>query len=754
MTTIAQTLTTALQHHQAGRLAAAEEGYRRVLQIEPTQVDALHLLGLVAHQSGRHEMAVEYIRRAIGLKADEALFHNNLGGVYRALRRPAEAASCYRRALELQPNFAEAYNNLGVAVKEQGMLDEAGACYRRALALRPDYAEALSNLAVILTEQGNLDEAVACGRRALVAQPELVEAHLNLGNALKGQSRLDEAVACYRRGLELRPDSVEGLSNLGNVLKSQGHLDEAESCYRRALERSPDYADAHNNLGTVFVAQGRFDDAVACYRRAVALKPDDARAHNNLGAAFADLGQLDEAAACYRRALELNPDYAEAYNNLGTGLKNQGKLDEALACFRRSLALKPHFFEAHSNLLYAMLFSPTQDPSQVFEEHRRWQREQAEPLARWIEPHDNDRSPDRRLRVGYVSPDFRNHVIGRNLLPLLREHDHQQFEILCYAAVPHYDELTERFQGYADVWCRTTGLTDEQLAQRIRQDRVDILIDTTLHLARNRLLAFARRPAPVQVTFAGYPGTTGLTAMDYRLTDPHLDPPGAFDQYYSEESVRLPDAFWCYDPADREPAVNGLPAAAKGHVTFGCLNNFCKVNPLVLKLWAGVLQAVEGSRLTVLSGEGGHRRDTLDRLAAEGVAGDRVTFVASRPRPEYLRYYHGIDVGLDTVPYNGHSTSLDAFWMGVPVVTLAGATVVGRAGVCQLMNLGLPELIASTAEQYVQIAAGLANDRPRLSRLRATLRDRMLSSPLTDAMRFTRNIEAAYRAMWRRWCAR
>jgi predicted O-linked N-acetylglucosamine transferase (SPINDLY family) len=271
-------------------------------------------------------------------------------------------------------------------------------------------------------------------------------------------------------------------------------------------------------------------------------------------------------------------------------------------------------------------------------------------------------------------------------------------------------------------------------------------------MARNRLLVFARKPAPVQVTFAGYPGTTGLSAIDYRLTDPYLDPPGLNDRHYSEESIRLCDTFWCYDPLASEPAVNPLPALGKGHITFGCLNNFCKINASVLKLWAQVLKAIDHSQIMIRTAEGTHRQRTLGLLEQEGITPDRVTFVASQPRPQYLELYHRIDIGLDTFPYNGHTTSLDSFWMGVPVITLVGQTVVGRAGLSQLTNLGLPELIGQTPEQYVGLAAELAGDWPRLAELRATLRARMQKSPLMDAPRFARNVEAAYRAMWRRWC--
>jgi len=275
-----------------------------------------------------------------------------------------------------------------------------------------------------------------------------------------------------------------------------------------------------------------------------------------------------------------------------------------------------------------------------------------------------------------------------------------------------------------------------------------------MHTARNRLEVFARKPAPVQVTYLGYPGTTGLSAIDYRLTDPHIDPPGLNDRYYSEQSVPLPDSFWCYGPDGTEPAVSALPAMEQGHVTFGCLNNFCKINEGVLRLWAEVLKAVDHSRLVVLAKEGSHRKRLLEVLEQRGVKADRVGLVDLRPRRQFLEIYHGMDIGLDTFPYNGHTTSLDSFWMGVPVVTLVGRTAVGRAGLSQLTNLRLTELIADSPQQYLRAAVELANDLPRLSRLRATLRQRMQESPLLDAPRFARNVEAAYRQMWQRWCGR
>ena len=349
MATISEALAIAIEHHQAGRLEAAEQIYRQILQAEPNQADAWHLLGVIAHQVGKHEVGVQYIGRAIGLNGNAVVFHNNLGGAYRALGKIPDAVASYRRALELKPDYAEVHNNLGVALKDQGNLDEAIACYRRAVELKPDFAEAHNNLGNAFKDQGNLHEAVACYRRALELKPDYAEAHNNLGVALSGQGNLDEAVARYRRAVELKADYAEAHNNLGVALSDQGNLDKAVACFRRALELKPDFAGAHNNLGNALKEQRKLDEAAACHRRALELKPDFAEAHNNLGLALKGQGKLDEAVASYRRALQLRPDYAEAHRNLGLALHHQGMLNEAVACYRRALELRPGFADAHWN---------------------------------------------------------------------------------------------------------------------------------------------------------------------------------------------------------------------------------------------------------------------------------------------------------------------------------------------------------------------------------------------------------------------
>jgi predicted O-linked N-acetylglucosamine transferase (SPINDLY family) len=390
------------------------------------------------------------------------------------------------------------------------------------------------------------------------------------------------------------------------------------------------------------------------------------------------------------------------------------------------------------------------DPAALLDANLAWDERHGRPLEQFRKPHTKDPSPDRRLRIGYVSPSFCNHVTGRNLLPLWREHDRGEFEIFFYSDVARPDRWTDRFRSLAGNWREIAGRSDEDFAELIARDQIDILVDTAMHMAGNRLVAFARKPAPLQITFGGYPSGTGLAAMDYRISDPYLDPPGESDRFYVEKSLHLPASYWCYDAEGMElsqsPEVGPQPAAVLNRITFGCLNNFCKVSDAALALWARVLDATPGSRLLLLAPPGVARQRVLKFL------GDRVDFVESQPRREYLLTYQRIDLGLDTIPYNGHTTSLDSLWMGVPVVTLIGKTAVGRAGFSQLSNLGLSDLAAESPDQFVKIAASLVGDLPRLRRLRWTLRQKMRASPLTDAGKFTRSIEAAYRSVWRQWC--
>jgi protein O-GlcNAc transferase len=735
-----------------GQLDEATAAYRHALRLKPDYVVAHNNLGHVLRDKGQLDDAIASYRQALRLKPDHARTYKNVGDALCAKESLDEAIAAYREALRLKPDDAETCSNLGNALCAKGLLDEAITAYRQALRLEPGIAETHNNLGNALRDKGQLDEAASAYRDALRLKPDSAKAYSNLGNVLRGKGQLDEAITACRQALRLRPDFAEAHGNLGNALRDKGQLDEATAALHQALHLKPDDAVAHNNLGVVLRDKGLLDEAIAACRQALRLKPDYALAHANLGNALRDQGLLDDAVAAYRQALQLKPDYAEAYSNLGNVLGDKGLLNEAIAAYRQAIALEPDSAAFHSNLVLTLHYHERSDPRMLLAESLQWARQHADLLKQFIPPHTNDRSPGRRLKIGYVSPDFRNHPISCYLLPLLAAHDPAQVEIFCYAQVARPDAITERIRGYAHQWRNIVGMTDAQVAEQINQDRIDILIDLAAHAAGNRLLAFARKPAPVQATYLAYAGTTGLDTIDYRITDPYFDRPDVPDAHYTERSVRLPETLWCYEPVI-ESRTTPLPAAASGLITFGCLNNFCKITNSTLQVWCGLLAAVPNSRLLLHARIGNHRDRVRQALAGNGLDLHRLEFVDRLPLQQYMEQYHGIDIALDPFPYAGGTTTCDALWMGVPVVTLKGQTAVGRAGFSILMNLGLPELVAHTPPQYAQIAADLAGDLPRLTALRSTLRERMKNSPLMDASRFARNMEAAYRQMWRTWCS-
>lgn len=578
-----------------------------------------------------------------------------------------------------------------------------------------------------------------------------IQQAMELANRSAQSGQFAQAESLYRHILNVAAGHQESTRMLAWVIAQQGRIDEAAALYRQVLSAYPSDAIALLQWGNLLFQIGRADEAIGAFTRAVAAKDDFPDPHYNLGIVLRSLDRLDESVAAFERAVALAPHYAEAHSNLGSACKDRGELDRAIASYRRALSIKPDPHTA-SNLLFALQFHPEFSSAQILEEHRRWNEQFASPLKALATAYTNDRSPDRRLRIGYVSGDLRDHPVGRSMVPLLEQRDREAFEVFCYADVRRADEVTRRLQSSADTWRDSTRVSDAALAQQIRADRIDILVDLAMHLGGNRLLAFAQKPAPVQVAWQAYPGTTGLWAMDYRLTDPFLDSPGSFDADYSERSIRLRDSFWIYEPMAGELLVNALPALASEKITFGCLNNFCKINDGVLELWSRVMREVACSRLILLAPQGLERQHVSETFGQLGIDPSRIEFVGLQPRPQYLQTYHRIDIGLDTFPYNGHMTSLDSLWMGVPVVTLIGQTVVGRAGWSQLNNLGLADLAAQTPEQFVEITGNLAKDPDRLAALRRSLRSRVESSPLMDRQRYAQGAEIAYRQMWRQWC--
>lgn len=666
--------------------------------------------------------------------------------------RLGEAEAGCRRVLGSDANQADALHMLGCIAQRAGKYELAEKLVGRAISVRPGTGQLHSSLGSILHSQRKDDRAIAAFTTALRLHPGYALAHGHLGNVLADSGRLDEAVASYRAAIALSPGDSAVRNNLGSVLAEQRKWEEAKEAFRGAVAANPAFAEARYNLANVLVREGQQDAAIAEYRAALRLKPDYADAYSNLGSVLMWQGHSALAIEEYRRAIAIQPDYLQAHNNLGNALKDQGQLSAALESYRRAMALRPDNAVAHSNLVYSLQFSPGCETGAVHREQIAWNRRHAWPLRAFHVTHRNTRDPTRRLKVGFVSPDFCEHPISYFVIPYFEARDAASLEVLCYASIWRSDGITERFRKSADVWRDVSAVSDAGLAELIRADGVDILVDLTMHSAGNRLPAFARKPAPVQVSWLAYPAGSGLDTMDYRLTDARMDPPDEADNYSCEQPIRLPDAWCCYSPIGEFPEVGNLPAMEAGYVTFGSLNNFCKVNEPVLECWARALAEVPASRLLMLCPEGECQTRVMGMFDAHGVAAERIEFVTFKAWPDYVQLYQRIDISLDTFPCNGMTTTCHALWMGVPVITLQGATPFSRAGLSLLTVVGKREWVADSVECYVPIAAELAKDIPRLAAMRATLRERMRNSPLMDAPGFARNMEDAFGTMWRKWC--
>lgn len=667
--------------------------------------------------------------------------------------RHAEALHYLQAAIELNPDWAPALNSLGIAHIECGHRAEAERAFRRALALQPDLTEAHCNLGSILIDSNRLDEAAHSFREALRLAPQFDAARIALGKLLAQLGHADEAIDQLSVAAPRLGSDIGTLVLLGRLLTDACRFAEAEPLFRRVVDQKPHSAAAQSNLGIALLQMGRVAAAEVHLRRALELDPCFGVAAYNLTVALRTLRKLDEAEITARRTVELNPMFSGAFSELGNVLlaKNSGDIEEALNAYRRSVEIDPDNLPGHVNLAYVRNFN-CDDGYEVLAECRRFAQRFETPYLATPVRYPNERMRARRLRVGYVSPDFRHHCQALFMMPLLRHHDPDAIEVYCYSSVRDRDEMTERLATFADVWRDVHHLNDAELASRIMDDRIDVLVDLTMHMSAGRPQLFARRPAPVQIAWLAYPGTTGSRAIGYRLTDPWLDPDPAEDDRYSERTIRLPDTFWCYDQFQNEIEVGALPADSAGHITFGCLNNPLKLTDRAFALWAAVMRRVDRSRLLALVAEGGARANVRAKFAALGVDPARLEFVDYQTTSGYLRTYQQIDIAFDTFPYNGHTTNLDALWMGVPFATIVGRTPASRASYSLLSNLGMPELVTYSDAAFVETLVELATDLPRLRALRAGLRERMTRSPLMDGARFARGIEQAYRSAWSEWC--
>lgn len=751
---VAAKLLAAVKLHGEGRQAEAERLYKDIINTHPTNADAWHLLGVVAYQRRDFAAAVERIRTAIAISDTNAAFHSNLGLALHAAGRLAEALTSYRRAVALQPDYADAQYNLGNALQQAGELEEAAVWYGRAVSLRPDFVEAHNNLGNVLRRLGRLDDAATSYRAALALQPRLAGAHNNLGNVLRALHRLEDAVASYREALALKPDFADAWNNLGNTLQEQNRPAEAMTAYERALALRPDFADAWNNFGNALDGQGRLGDAEAAFRRAIGVAPDHVNAHFNLALVLQAQGRTTEAAASYDAVLALAPDHSEARLrrfNLKLHVCDWADMAADAAAIEKLVAADR--LDADP---YFLIFVPGISAA--------GQRRAATAYARrrfaHFHPHRpvpvRQDSPDRALRVGYLSADFHAHATAYLMAEIFELHDRTRVLPIAYSlGADDGSEMRRRLVASFDEFHDVSRMSFDTAAARIEADRIDILVDLKGYTSGARPEILALRPAPLQVSYLAYPATMGAEFVDYLIADRFICPPGAVENY-TEALAWMPD---CYQPNDRRrrvadevPPRSALGLPDDGFV-FCSFNGHYKITPQIFDVWMTLLRDVPGSVLWLIADNDAAQANLRREADSRGIAAERLVFAPKLPLPDHLARLARADLFLDTLPCSAHTTASDALWAGLPVLTCAGDTFAGRVGGSVVRAAGLPELVVETIDEYARLARQLATHCDDLSALRARLQRQRLTCPLFDSVRTTRDLERLYAAMWRRHVA-
>jgi len=667
--------------------------------------------------SGNYEDAEKLTRQLVVKFPDDLFGLNILGAILNQCNRSKEATVILEKARSLHKNDPGIYNNMGLAFANIGRLDEALGHYTKSLKLKPNF----------------------------------FEAHYNMGNALKKLGRFDEAIERYVKALKIKPDLAEALNNMGLVYLELGRIDKAIEQFTTALEINASFADAHNNLGNALKELGRLDEAVVQYRKFLEIKPDYAEVHNNFGNALQGLGRLDEALEQYTRSIELMPSLAEPHSNMANVLQNLGRFDEAIEQYMRAMELKPDYACAYSNMLFCFSHTSKLSFEVVAQKHSQFGTIHESELKKDWKMHKNDRNTKRILRVGFISGDFKNHPVAYFIEPVFKSMDRSSVAIYAYANHLNDDHVSDRLKGLVDSWCKISGMTDQCVAKLIQNDKIDILVDLSGHTDRNRLLVFARKPAPVQCSWGGSPNSTGLSAVDYFVTDYSHAPVGT-ELYFTERLLRLPTNF-VFQPNEILPAVNELPALKNGIITFGSFNRFPKINRDLISLWSAVLQAVPDSRFVIGNDDGSSFAETItSEFTKHGINAGRVVLHKRVPLQEYLKLHSEVDIILDSFPYGGGTTSCHALWMGVPVVGIYSPSSILQVSRSILNAFGMLDFFAEDKKQYIEIAKRWADDIPRLALLRRSLRQHIQSYPLADPEVFAKYFERGLRKIWKRWC--
>jgi protein O-GlcNAc transferase len=732
-----------------GRLTEAQRNYREAIRLQPDFSEAYLNLGVTLHDLRLLTAAEGSYLDAIRLKPDFAEAHYNLGNVLRQTGRASEAEARYREAIRIKSDYTEAHLNLGSVLLDAKRFAEAEACFKEVINYAPDYAHAYNNLGNTLQALGRKTEAEASYREAIRRKPDYAEAFYNLGNIAKSFGRLTEAQLAYMEAIRCKPDYSEAHNNLGVTLRELGKLTEAESSYRDAIRIDPEYAEAHSNLGNALHNLGCFAQAEESYREAIRLRPEYAEAHSNLGNVLRDLGRATESEANYREAIRLKPDYAEAYNNLGNVLTDFARFSEAEVNYRLAIRLKPDSIQVYSNLLFSLSYVESLPPETALIEAQHYGAlvsSRAEPKFRSWQAD----TQALKLKVGFVSGDFNNHPVGYFIEGLIKHLDQLRFEVYVFPTTPKKDDLTDRLKPLVSKWIPVYGNTDRNAASLIHDQGIHILVDMAGHTAHNRLPIFAYKPAPIQVSWLGYFATTGLPEIDYLLGDAHVTPNDEA-HHFSERLWQLPETYLCFTPPIEDIAIGPLPALTNGYITLGSFNNLTKISTSVVALWSRILHSIPTAKLflkTKQLADAAGRNRIIHQFSGFDIPEDRLLLEGPASRGHLLAAYNKVDIALDPFPYPGGTTSAEAMWMGVPVLTIKGNRFLSHVGETIAHNSGQSDWIAHDPDDYVRKAVAYAADLQQLTTLRRDLRNKVLQSPLFDAQRFAKHFEQALQKIW------
>ncbi len=752
--TISVKLQRAVSLHQSGNLDEAEALYRSILAADGRHFDALHLLGLIQGQRNRHDEAARLIGAALDVNPSSAPALVNHAIALMSLGRLGEALAALERVLSLPGSHADALYHRGNLLLAMGRPEAALASYDRLLALVPGHPEGTANRGNALMALGQPAGALDCFETAIRLRPEAPGLRNNSGQALLSLDKPRDALRRFLAAVALAPDFADAWAGLSRAHLAMSHDDGALEGADRALAIAPDSTAALVGRGLALVMCGRAREAAASFRKATALAPAHIDALTHRGTALARDGALDAALADYSRALAVKPDHVDALYNRANALIRLLRPKEAIAGYDATLAIEPAHSLAHSNKIYALDFVEGLGFEAHQAERRRWFRMQASRIPVDAK-HPNVRDPDRRLIVGHVSADFRTHSAAFAFGPVLRRLDRSRFEVVLYSNSRMEDALTRDFRAGADRWRRVADLTDDELAQRIRDDGIDILVDLSGHTDGNRLLMFARKPAPIQVTAWGYSTGTGIPAIDYLFHDT-IGVPTSARPLFAETIADLPCQVGFEAPPD-SPGIGASPATTRGYVTFGCFNRLFKVSAGAIELWSKILHALPRSRLLLkdrLLDLAAPRATMIEAFARRGFGTDRLELLGNTSRREHLQAHDRIDIALDPFPHNGGVSTWEALWMGCPVVAKTGNSIPGRMSAAILASVGLNDWVAGSDEEYVAIALRKAGDIEGLTSLRSRLRGLIEASESGNPDRYANAVGEAYRAMWRRWCAR